>query len=600
MASWNGNPGYSTKNVLSKIWPLALLGTIYGYEYINNKFIKDDAHKVQSVSYTQFVERAKNHEITTITIDDTDALGMAKDPDGKLLATYATQLPKDLNVDEAFKDSNADISIKNSSFWDVLFWIVCGQMLLHGLMETPLKKKILRENGIKEEKSSITFDDVAGIDEIKAEVQEIVSFLKNYKDNDKFGIKTPKGLLLAGAPGNGKTLLARAIAGEAGVPFYFATATEFQNMFYGSSAKQIRDLFAKARKRSPCIIFIDEIDAVGRKRSDRGESAHDSIVVELLSQMDGFEKLNNVLIIAATNKPEVLDPALLRPGRFDRQIVVPAPNIIAREQILRVHSKNRPLDSHVSLSAVAQRTFGFSGADIANLVNEAAITAARRKHAISIMAEDFDAAIDRITMGMKRNLHMTEEQKWITAVHEAGHAIIALAKEKEGAMPLHKVTIAPHGEALGITMMRPDHESYGYKRKELKSQLVVLFGGRIAEEIMLGGPEEIGTGASNDIQKATDIAWQMVTKFGFSALGPIRFGNEHEGYLGPSFGHNLDEHTSARVYEQVSALIREAEAEAREILKSKKNNLERLAIELIAKETLMACEVKSLISPKPA
>lgn len=598
------DPGKGDGNgkFLSKIWPLIMIGGIHSVQYVNDHFVKGDAEKEQGTSYTQFIELANNNKITAITVDGTNATGLAQDPDGKLLATYATQLPEGLDVDETFKDSNADITIKHSSFWDSssLTLVLIGLLAWNAFKETSIKKKLFREKEIKEEKSSVTFADVAGIDEIKAEVQEVVRFLKNIKDNDKFGIKTPKGLLLAGGPGNGKTLLAKAIAGEAGVPFYSAAATEFENMFYGNSAKQVRDLFAKARERSPCIIFIDEIDAVGKKRNGDGNSAHDSIVVELLNQMDGFETLDNVLVIAATNKPEVLDPALLRPGRFDRHIVVPTPDVNAREQILKVHSRKRPLDENVDLRTIAQRTYSFSGADMANLVNEAAINAARKKNATTITAEDFDIAIDRITMGMKRNLHMTEEQQWITAVHEAGHTITALAKEKDGATPLHKVTIAPHGEALGITMMLPDEESYGYKLKELKSQLVVLFGGRVAEEIMLGGPDEVGTGASNDIQKATDIAWRMVTKFGFSELGPIRFGNGHEGYLGPSFDHNLDEYTSAKVYEQVSALVKEAETEAREILTRRRSDLERLAKELITKETMMAQEVKAILEASPA
>jgi cell division protease FtsH len=309
--------------------------------------------------------------------------------------------------------------------------------------------------------------------------------------------------------------------------------------------------------------------------------------------------LENVLVIAATNTPDVLDPALLRPGRFDRKIVIPMPDVKAREQILRVHSKKRPLDQNVDLQIIAQHTYGFSGADIANLVNEASINAARKTDATTITAEDFDAAIDRITMGTKRDLHITEEQRWTTCVHEAGHTITALEKEKDGAAPLHKVTITPHGEALGITMMRPSQETYGYTLKELKSQLVVLFGGRVAEEIMLGGPEEVGTGASSDIQRATDIAWRMVTRFGFSELGPIRFGNSQEGYLGSSPESKLDATTSAKVYEQVSSIIRGAEEEARQILTAKRDDLERLARELMTKETMMAHEVRAVIGQAP-
>ncbi len=357
-------------------------------------------------------------------------------------------------------------------------------------------------------------------------------------------------------------------------------------------------MFTKARDNAPCIIFIDEIDSIGRKRSE-GERASDSIVVELLSQMDGFEPLEKVLIIAATNKPEVLDPALLRPGRFDKQIVVPTPDLTARVKILEVHTKNRPLDKDVTLESLAKRTYGFSGADLANLANEAALSASRREGAETITTNDFDIALDRITMGIKRPLALTKENKWATAVHEAGHTICVLAKEEITRNPLYKVTIVPHGEALGLTMMTPDEESYGQKLKELKAHLVVLFGGRIAEELLLGGPEEVSTGASNDIRKATDIAWRMVTKFGFSGLGPISFGSDNDGYLGPAMGHDLDEHTASKIYEQVGLIVAAAEKEARAILTERIDDLTKLAEELLEKETIDAPEVRALL-PAPA
>ncbi len=601
MSSWNSNSG-STKNFLSKIWPLALLGGFYTYDYMDENFIQSDAEKEQQVSYTHFVNLANDNKITDITIDGTDAKGINKDSNDVLLATYSAQFPENLNVHDAFKTSNADITIDNSSFfsWNLFIYILCALVAWDAFKETSLKKRLFKEKEIKEELSNVTFDDIAGIEGIKDEVLEVVQFLKGSATDDKFGIKTPKGILLAGSPGNGKTLLAKAIAGESGVPFYSAAATEFENAYYGNSSKQVRELFENAREKSPCILFIDEIDAIGQKRSSNGRSPHDSIVIELLNQMDGFDQLDNVIVIAATNQPESLDPALLRPGRFDRKLILPTPDIKARKQILDVHTKKRPLDEDVDLESLAQRTYGFSGADIANLVNEAAIHAARRPGAETITLEDFESATDRITMGIKRDLQMSKKDKWSTSVHEAGHTIIIDEKEKDGADPLHKVTITPHGEALGITMTNLNQEKYGHTLKELKNQLAILFGGRVAEEIMLGGKDEVGTGASNDIQRATDIAWNMVTKFGFSELGPIRFDGSQDGYLGKSSGHVLDEHTASKVYEQISVLVKEAEKECHSILTRRKEDLINLANALMERETMTAPEVKDVFQSTPS
>lgn len=592
-----GDRGY-----LSKIFPLVIFTGLFFREDIDEKFFQSDAEKKKEIPYSQFIDFANEGKITKIFIDDSQAISQQFNDKNELENTYLTYLPKSYDANEIINNKEVEVSFDGSSSW---LWTGISIAFLTFLgwdffKETDLKRKLFREKIIKEEESNVKFDDVAGIDNIKSEVQEIVSFLKEDKKNEQLGARMPKGLLLAGGPGNGKTLLAKAIAGEAEIPFYSSSGTDFENMYYGGSAKQVRELFAKARGNAPCIIFIDEIDAVGRRRSERDANASDSIVVELLNQMDGFDPLENVLVIAATNKPEVLDPALLRPGRFDRQIVVPSPDVKARLAILKVHTQKRPISNDVSLEDISLRTFGFSGADIANLVNEAAIIAARRTDAKNISSDDFDQAIDRITMGLRRNLNLSEDQQKITAIHEAGHTILALEKEKDGATPLHKVTIVPHGEALGLTMMRSEEEKYGYKLKELKSQLVVLFGGRVAEEIILGSKDEVGTGASGDIQQATNIAWNMVTKFGFSELGPIRFGSGHEGYLGPSSDHNLDEHTSAKVYAEVKSIVEEAESEARNILTEKRAELENLAEALITKETMSAVEVKSLLGyPKP-
>ena len=453
------------------------------------------------------------------------------------------------------------------------------------------KAKLLSTTGKK-----VTFDDVAGVEEAKAELAEVVEFLKEPQKFQRLGGKIPKGVLMVGSPGTGKTLLARAIAGEANVPFFSISGSDFVEMFVGVGASRVRDLFEQGKKSAPCIVFIDEIDAVGRHRGAGLGGGHDEreqTLNQLLVEMDGFETNEGVILIAATNRPDVLDPALLRPGRFDRRVVVDRPDINGRLGILRVHTKNFPLGGDVELEVLARGTPGFAGADIANLVNEAALIAARRnkKH---VEMEDFEYAKDKVLMGVERKtLIMTDEEKEVTAYHEAGHAIVAAFCP--GTDPLHKVTIIPRGRALGVTMQLPTEDKHTYKKTFVESQIAVLMGGRVAEEVTQG---DITTGAGNDIDRATDIARQMVCDWGMSDLGPLSFGAKDEPvFLGREFNQtsNHSNHTAERIDSEVSRFVRAGYDRATGILTEQKELLERMARELLEKESLGGRQVYDLI-----
>jgi cell division protease FtsH len=452
---------------------------------------------------------------------------------------------------------------------------------------------------LTEKHGRITFDDVAGIDEAKGELEEIVDFLKDPQKYQRLGGKIPKGCLLVGPPGTGKTLLARAIAGEANVPFFTISGSDFVEMFVGVGASRVRDMFEQAKKNAPCIIFIDEIDAVGRHRGaglGGGNDEREQTLNQLLVEMDGFEANEGIIIVAATNRPDVLDPALLRPGRFDRQIVVPNPDIIGREKILKVHMRKVPLAPDVDPKVVARGTPGFSGADLANLVNEAALRAARLGKRLVTMV-DFEQSKDKVLMGAeRRSMAMSDKEKKLTAYHEAGHAIVGMNVPEHD--PLHKVTIIPRGRALGVTMNLPENDRLTMTKVWLESRLASMFGGRVAEEIIFG-PENVTTGATNDIQQATRLARSMVTEFGMSEkLGRVRYNqNEQEIFLGHSVTQqqNVSEATAEQIDHEVRRLIEMAEGRARQILTDKIDDLHALANGLLEHETLSGEEVDALL-----
>ena len=452
---------------------------------------------------------------------------------------------------------------------------------------------------LTERQGRITFDDVAGIDEAKEELEEIVEFLKDPQRYQRLGGRIPKGALLIGPPGTGKTLLARAIAGEASVPFFTISGSDFVEMFVGVGASRVRDMFQQGKKNAPCIIFIDEIDAVGRHRGaglGGGNDEREQTLNQLLVEMDGFEATEGVILIAATNRPDVLDPALLRPGRFDRQVVVPNPDILGREKILKVHMRKVPLGPDVEPRIIARGTPGFSGADLANLVNEAALLAARRGKRVVTMSE-FEHAKDKVMMGAeRRSMVMTEEERRLTAYHEAGHALVTI--KCPASDPIHKATIIPRGQALGLVQRLPEQDRYSHARNYLEESLVIAMGGRVAEEIVFG-PEHVTTGAANDIKQATDLARRMVTEWGMSReLGPLRYSdNEEEIFLGHSVTQrkNISEETARLIDGEIRALVEGAEARARTIVTENLDGLHTLANALLEYETLTGDEIAALI-----
>ncbi len=452
---------------------------------------------------------------------------------------------------------------------------------------------------LTERTGRVTFDDVAGVDEAKEDLQEIVEFLQDPQKFQRLGGRIPRGALLVGPPGTGKTLLARAIAGEANVPFFTISGSDFVEMFVGVGASRVRDMFEQAKKNAPCIIFIDEIDAVGRHRGaglGGGNDEREQTLNQLLVEMDGFEENEGVILIAATNRPDVLDPALLRPGRFDRQVVVPLPDVIGRERILRVHAAKTPLSPDVDLKVIARGTPGFSGADLANLVNEAALLAARRSKRLVTHAE-FEDAKDKVMMGAeRRSMVMSEEEKKLTAYHEGGHALVTM--HQPASDPVHKATIIPRGRSLGMVMRLPERDTISYTRGRLKADLAVAMGGRVAEELIFGY-DKVTSGASQDIKMATGVARAMVTQFGMSdRLGPLAYGdNEEEVFLGHSVSRkqNLSDETQKLVDEEIHALVEEGYATARDILETNTEQLHAVANGLLEFETLSGKEIENLL-----
>ncbi|MFK5998411.1 MAG: ATP-dependent zinc metalloprotease FtsH [Rhodobacterales bacterium] len=458
------------------------------------------------------------------------------------------------------------------------------------------KAKLLNQSDVRK-----TFDDVAGIDEAKEELEEIVEFLRNPQKFSRLGGMIPKGALLVGSPGTGKTLLARAIAGEAGVPFFTISGSDFVEMFVGVGASRVRDMFEQAKKNAPCIVFIDEIDAVGRHRGagyGGGNDEREQTLNQLLVEMDGFEANEGVILLAATNRPDVLDPALLRPGRFDRQVQVPLPDIKGREKILFVHSRKTPLGPDVDLRIIARGTPGFSGADLANLVNEAALMAARTGKRFLTM-EDFEYSKDKVMMGAeRRSMVMTEDEKKLTAYHEAGHAIVGLNVPQHD--PIHKATIIPRGRALGLVLSLPERDVLSVSKTKYKSKIAMAMGGKVAEELTFGA-DNVTSGASSDIQQVTNIARAMVTQFGMSdTLGNINYSSEQQIYLGPQGnGTNASPEMQAKIDDEVRKLVDEGYATAVSILTKKKRDHKRLAEGLLEYETLTGDEIAKVIAGKP-
>jgi len=458
------------------------------------------------------------------------------------------------------------------------------------------RARLLSEDQIK-----TTFADVAGVEEAKEDVQEIVEFLSDPGKFQRLGGKIPRGVLMVGSPGTGKTLLAKAIAGEAKVPFFTISGSDFVEMFVGVGASRVRDMFEQAKKQAPCIVFIDEIDAVGRSRGNGMGGGHDEreqTLNQLLVEMDGFEANDGVIVIAATNRPDVLDQALLRPGRFDRQVVVPAPDIRGREQIIKVHMKTRPIADDVNPSTIARGTPGFSGADLANLVNEAALFAAKGGKAEVTMRE-FELARDKILMGAeRRSMAMSESEKWNTAYHEAGHAIVGLMVPEHD--PVYKVSIIPRGRALGVTQYLPDEDRYSISKRGIESRICALYGGRIAEEITLGA-DGVTTGASNDIERATELARNMVTKWGLSEkLGPLQYEHEQESYLGNGAhsAQNVSGETAKTIDEEIRRVIDSCYSRATQILNDNREKLEEMAKALMKYETIDADQIKDIMEGK--
>lgn len=556
--------------------------------------------------FSEFMSKLEAGQIAEVTIKGSLIIGQMKD--GKKFRTFAINDP---DFVKTLRAQNVKITVKpeeqNPWYWNLffswgpIFFLVVIWIFFMRQMQTGGNKALsfgkARAKLVSEKSVKITFADVAGIEEAKLEVQEIIDFLKDPNKFQKLGGKIPKGVLLVGAPGTGKTLLARAIAGEAGVPFFSISGSDFVEMFVGVGASRVRDLFDQAKKNAPCIIFIDEIDAVGRHRGAGLGGGHDEreqTLNQLLVEMDGFESNQGVIIIAATNRPDVLDPALLRPGRFDRQVVVPQPDVKGRFEILKVHTRNIPIDENVNLEEIARGTPGFSGADLQNLVNEAALLAAR-KAKLKVERSDFESAKDKVLMGVERkSMIISDTEKKNTAYHEAGHALVA--KLTPGTDPLHKVSIIPRGRALGVTQQLPIDDKYTYSKDYLMDALTVLLGGRAAEEIALN---HMTTGAGNDLERATELARKMVTEWGMSEkLGPLTFGKKEEQiFLGREIARHKDysEKTAIDIDEETKKIVIGAYKRAKNLLSENKDLLDALAQALLEQETMDAAEIDALI-----
>jgi cell division protease FtsH len=564
------------------------------------------------LTFTQFMDKVDAGQVAEVTIARDEITGTLKDDDGKGFRTVAPLQYDSLAADLRAKHVGITVKPISDSPWAdfflayapillmIAFWIfIMRQMQSGGNKALSFGKSKAKLSSSAQKK--VTFKDVAGVDEAKDELQEIIDFLREPQKFQKLGGRIPKGVLLMGPPGTGKTLMARAVAGEANVPFFSISGSDFVEMFVGVGASRVRDLFEQGKKNAPCIVFIDEIDAVGRHRGAGLGGGHDEreqTLNQLLVEMDGFESNEGVILVAATNRPDVLDPALLRPGRFDRRIVVNRPDVKGREGILSVHTKKIPMSEDVDVAILARGTSGFSGADLANLVNEAALNAARyNQKAVRML--DFEFAKDKVLMGAeRRSMIISESEKRVTAIHEAGHALLTVVLPH--ADPIHKVTIIPRGMALGLTQQLPIDEKHNYSREHLEDQIAILLGGRIAEEITLGS---ITTGAGNDLERATDLARRMVCEWGMShAMGPLTFGKKEEQiFLGREISQHQDysEDTALRIDQEVKRFVTDNYSRAQSLLTEHKQRLLDMADALLTRETLDAEQVRRICAGLP-
>ena len=589
-------------------WVVIIAGAILLYRFFQNP----GATPPLQLSYSELAEKVEARQVATAVID-------REKINGKLVsqASYTTKLGNEFvarDLADSMKKSGVKVDFDPSSssgLWTnmlvmyapfvliIAFWIfMLRQMQSGGNKALSFGKS--RAKLLSNQQKRVTFKDVAGVEEAKEELLEIIEFLKEPQKFQKLGGRIPKGVLMMGPPGTGKTLLARAIAGEANVPFFSISGSDFVEMFVGVGASRVRDLFEQGKKNAPCIIFIDEIDAVGRHRGAGLGGGHDEreqTLNQLLVEMDGFESNDGVILVASTNRPDVLDPALLRPGRFDRRVIVNRPDVRGREGILSVHTRKIPLDSDVNVSVIARGTPGFTGADLANLVNEAALNAARYNKKVVAM-QDFEWAKDKVLMGSERkSAVMSDEEKATTAYHEAGHTIVGL--KVPNADPVHKVTIIPRGMALGLTQQLPEGDRYTHSLDYIEGSIAILMGGRLAEEIFLG---KITTGASNDIERATEMARRMVCEFGMSNLGPLTFGKKEEQiFLGREIAQHQDysEETAIKIDQEVKRIVMEQYERARQIILEYRDGLDRLAKELLTRETLDAVQIRRIVAGLP-
>ena len=603
---------------MNKVWKssgIYILLALVAVAFISSLYPR--TKEVESIPYSAFVQQVEAGKISKVTISNASNVITAElkgSSTGKEAEKVKTVAPaNDPKLIETLMASGVETNVKapdQSSWWvSLLSTILVPVLIIVGLWIFMLRQAQSGSNQamsfgksrakmMVENKPSVTFQDVAGIEEAKTELQEIVEFLKNPEKFQALGARIPKGVLLVGGPGTGKTLLAKAIAGEAGVPFFSISGSDFVEMFVGVGASRVRDLFEQAKKHSPCIVFVDEIDAVGRQRGAGLGGGHDEreqTLNQLLVEMDGFEPNQSVIVIAATNRPDILDSALMRPGRFDRQVVVDLPDVNGREAILKVHVKNKPLAEGVDLKVLARRTPGFSGADLMNMANEAALVAARNNRKEVIM-EDFEHAIDRVIAGPERKSRIiSEKEKEIIAYHEVGHALVS--KLLPNADPLHKVTIVSRGMALGLTMTIPEEDRVLTSRAQLVDRITMMLGGQVAESLIFN---EITTGASNDLERATDLARRMVTEWGMSeALGPLTFGKRQAHvFLGRDFGEdrNYSDEVAGLIDTEVRRIVEDCYTRARELLTTHKDKLVEISQELIKRETIDAEEFDKIFS----
>ncbi|GAV19948.1 cell division protease FtsH [Mariprofundus micogutta] len=570
--------------------------------------------KADKMAYSTFIEKVDNGMVEAATIKDKQVIGQYRDKSGDL-RNFDVNVPNDPTLSQRLLDNHVVVNVKEPdevpfllsiliSWFPMLLliavWVFFMRQMQGGGKGGAMgfgksKAKLLNENTAR-----VTFEDVAGCDEAKQEVTEVIEFLRDPSKFTRLGGKIPKGVLLVGPPGTGKTLLARAIAGEAEVPFYSISGSDFVEMFVGVGASRVRDMFEQAKKHAPCIIFVDEIDAMGRHRGagiGGGNDEREQTLNQMLVEMDGFESNDGVILVAATNRPDVLDPALLRPGRFDRQVTVPRPDLLGRDQILKVHMRKVPLASDVDTKELARGTPGFSGADLANLVNEAALNAARFDRD-KVGRADFETAKDKVMMGTeRRSMLISDDQKETTAYHEAGHTLVA--KYLKHADPVHKVSIIPRGQALGITMQMPEEDKFNHDKEYLRDQISIMMGGRLGEELVLG---QMTTGASNDFERATQLARNMVTQWGMSdEMGPMVYGErEHEPFLGREITKqtNISEETARKIDNVVRKLIEDNYDRAKKILEDNMDQLHLLAKGLIKYETLDTTDIDRVMEGK--